>query len=319
MSWYICNEGEREWLKSFLPLGVNLGLYSNLVVPDGSLTVAGLTELLATGGRGYAQIPLTRDLLETVETTAKWLISQDSAGKAKGQYGLVATPQPWTFNAVDVADATTVYGIFAFIWVLPFDAGSKEIKVGDTIKGGTSLATGLVTAVEVQSGTWAAGTAAGYLKIMTKTGTFQNDEDIYRAGEIATFVAAPTAAGDTYSVGDTFKVVTGGEDGVGTVLTLTGGDNSPVATIGVNPGFGGRNYTVGAGKVTTKLYGGGNDALTVEIATLATAAYAVSNTGVTGDAHKKLIGVEAFAAGTLIDTVGQIINVLPIFNLATAP
>lgn len=320
MSWYVPNEGEKEWLKSFVPLGVNLGLYSNLVVPDGSLTIASLTELLATGGRGYAPIALSRDLLETVETTAKWYISQDSAGKAKGQYGLAATPQAWTFNAVDVADVTTVYGIFAYVWVLPFDTGVKEIKVGDTIKGGTSAATGLVTDVEVQSGTWAAGTAAGNLKIMTKTGTFQNNENIYVQGEIATFVAAPTAAGDTYSVGDTFKIVQSGADGgVGVVLTLTGGDNTPVATIGVNPGAGGRNYTVGAGKVTAKLNGGGNDALTVEIATLATAAYAQTNTLATADASKKIVGVEAFSAGTLIDTVGQQITALPIFNLSTAP
>jgi hypothetical protein len=319
MSWYVPNEGEREWLKRLLTLGINLGLYANQVGPDGSLTVAGLTELLATGGRGYSRIALPPDLLETMETTGKWLISQDSTGKAKGQCGLASAPQAWIFNEVDVADVTTVYGIFAFIWVLPFDAGSKEIKVGDTIKGATSGATGIVTAVEVQSGTWAAGTAAGNLKIMTKTGTFQNDENICLQGEIATFVAAPTAAGDLYSVGDTFKILTGGEGGVGFVLSLTGGDNSPVATIGVNPGAGGRNYTVGGGKATAKLNGGGNDALTVEIATLATAPYAVSNTGGTGDALKKLIGIEAFNAGTLIESVGQMVNVLPIFTLATAP
>ena len=319
MTVYVPNVGEKEMLKDFLlTQGVILGLYSNVVVPDGSLTVDGLTELLATGGRGYAQIPLSHDLLETVETIAKWYISQDSAGKAKGQYGLAATPQAWTFNAVDVADVTTAYGIFAFTWVVPFDAGSKEIKVGDTIKGGTSGATGLVTGVEVQSGTWGAGTAAGYLKIMTKTGTFEDDENLYVQGEIATLTAAPTAAGDLYSVGDTFKIITGGEGAIGTVMTLTGGDNSPVATINVNPGAGGRNYTVGTGRATLKLNGGGNDALTVAIASLATAAYAVANTGATADAHKKLLWTEAFSAGTLIDTVGQKIEYLPIFTLATA-
>ena len=43
-----------------------------------------------------------------------------------------------------------------------------------------------------------------------------------------------------------------------------------------------------------------------------------TNTGATADASKKLIGVEAFSAGTLITTVGQEITVLPIFNLSTA-
>jgi hypothetical protein len=317
MSMYVPNVGEKEALKDFLlSQAIVLGLYKAPLVGDGSLTIDSLEELPTGGGRGYAQKALTNNLVEGAAAADKWAIAVNAAGKAEGQYHNAALE--WVFNTVDVADANTAYGIFGYTWILPFDAGSKEIKVGDTIKGGTSAATGIVTAVEINSGTWAAGTAAGYLKIKTKTGTFINDENIYVAGEIATLVAAPTAAGDTYSVGDTFKITTGGEGGVGFVLTLTGGDNSPVATIGVNPGSGGRNYTVGAGKATVKLNGGGNDALTVEIATLATAAYAVANTGITGDAHRKLLYIEPFSTGKLVEINGQKITYVPKTTLSSA-
>lgn len=318
VSIYCPNEGEKEALRAFLQNNaLVLGIYRNQVVPSGSTRLSDLTELTTGGGRGYARKELTNEMLATLRTASKWFITLNSLDKAEGQYDTGALT--WTFNAVDVADAYTAYGVFAFTWVVPFDAGATEIKVGDTIKGGTSAATGIVTQVTVESGTWAAGTAAGYLNIKTKTGTWVNDENIYVQGQIATFVAAPTAAGDLYSVGDTFKIVqTGADGGVGFVLTLTGGDNTPVATIGVNPGDGGRNYTIGAGKVTAKLTGGGNDALTVEIATLSTAAYAVTNTGVTADAHQRLMAVWALSSGEAIDTNGQTITADVKISMSTA-
>jgi hypothetical protein len=307
LSVYVPNEGEKEALKAILQTeALVVGLYKTAIIPDGNTTFLTLTEMPTGGGRGYVAKELTNDLVEAALAANKWFIYTNALGKGEGAYH--NAPLSWSFNAVDVADVNTVYGVFAYTWVLPFDNGSKEIKVGDTVQA-TGGATGIVTGVCVQSGTWAAGTAAGYLNIKTKTGTFADGEDIWVKGEISVLVAAPTVAGDTYSVGDTFKIVQTGADGaVGVVLSLTGGDNSPVATIGVNPGAGGRNYTVGAGKVTAKLNGGGNDALTVEIAALATAAYAKTNTGATADAHKKLMAVWPHATGTLIDTEGQAIT-----------
>jgi hypothetical protein len=307
VSVYVPNEGEIEALKSIIQNdALVLGLYKVGVSADGSMGVATLSELTTGGGRGYAPIVLTNDLLRTLRTASKWFLSTNALGKAEAAYNDV--PLVWTMTAADVADVSTAYGVFAYTWVLPFDAGAKEIKVGDTIKGGTSGALGTVTAVCVESGTWAAGTAAGYLNIKTKTGTFQDNENIYVQGEVATFVAAPTVAGDTYSIGDLFRLTSGDGKAMGVVLSLTGGDNTPVATIGTVPGYGGRDYTVGAGKVTAKLSGGGNDALTVEIASLATAAYAVTNTGLTADATKKLMAVWPFASGVAITTVGQTIT-----------
>jgi len=301
---YAPNVGEIEALKAvLLTEGLVLGLYKAQIIPDGNTVIGTLTEMPTGSSRAYVEKELSTDIVEDALTASKWYVSVNSQGKAEGAYHNAALS--WAFNGYDVADGNTVYGVFAYTWVLPFDAGSKEIKVGDTVKGATSAATGIVTGVCVQSGSWGAGTAAGYLNIKTKTGTFQNDENIYVVGEIATLVAAPTAAGDTYSVGDLFRLTSGDGRAVGVVLTLTGGDNSPVATIGTVPGYGGRGYAVGTGKVTAKITGGGNDALTVEIATLATAAYAVANTGTNGDALKKLMAVWAFAAGIAITTDGQ--------------
>jgi len=46
--------------------------------------------------------------------------------------------------------------------ILKFDSGSVEPVAGETLTGATSAATGTVSEVELVSGTWAAGTAAGY-------------------------------------------------------------------------------------------------------------------------------------------------------------
>jgi hypothetical protein len=51
--------------------------------------------------------------------------------------------------------------------------GTYEIAVGDVITGATSAATATITKVVLSSGSWAAGTAAGYLYFASQTGTFQ--------------------------------------------------------------------------------------------------------------------------------------------------
>ena len=160
-SLYVPNTGEMEDLKSILvgqPLV--LGLYKTQIAQDNSLTMASLSEMPTGGGRTYAQIALTNVVVEDAKAAAKWYMSQNAAGKAQGQYDLDTTFQTWTFAAQEVTDANTVYGIFGFTWIVPFASGAKEIKVGDSIYGAAG-ATGIVTKVELNSGTWAAGTAAG--------------------------------------------------------------------------------------------------------------------------------------------------------------
>lgn len=51
--------------------------------------------------------------------------------------------------------------------------GTTEIVAGNTITGATSAATAVVGRVVLTSGTWGAGTAAGYFYLNSQTGTFQ--------------------------------------------------------------------------------------------------------------------------------------------------
>lgn len=178
MSIYVPNVGEKELLMSILKSqAIILGIHKNQVIPDGNTTINTLEELPSGGGRGYAAKVLTNDIVEAAAAADKWYVSINSSGKAEAQYSNAALE--WAFNSVDVADGNTAYGIFGYTYVLPFDAGEGEIKVGDTVTGGTSGATGVVTEVVVKSGTWGGSDAAGFLSIKNKSATaFQNDEEI---------------------------------------------------------------------------------------------------------------------------------------------
>lgn len=66
-------------------------------------------------------------------------------------------------------------------WVIPFSSGgTNQINAGDRIKGATSGAICTVEEVLLASGTWAAGSAAGFLTVQegTLTGTF-GSENVY--------------------------------------------------------------------------------------------------------------------------------------------
>lgn len=72
--------------------------------------------------------------------------------------------------------------------------GTYEIEEGDTVTGGTSGATAVITRVALQSGSWAAGDAAGFLIMASATGTFQaEDLDVGANANVATIAADKTA------------------------------------------------------------------------------------------------------------------------------
>ncbi len=83
-----------------------------------------------------------------------------------------------------------VENIFGTEWVLPFTTGTIEIKVGDSITGADSSTTGYVCGIEITSGTWGGGDAAGNLSLRRIAGDFQA-ENIKISGVI---VAATTGA-----------------------------------------------------------------------------------------------------------------------------
>lgn len=305
------NIGELEALEALVSRkAMIVGLYKNSVVPtDGSLTIASLTEMPTGGGRGYAPIALPRTLNYTALALNQWYLSLNSSGKAQAQFSNVA--QQWTMAAADVADGNTVQGMFVYCLKIPFITGTVEIKVGDTIKGVTSAATGIVTGVVLTSGTWALGTAAGYIYIETQTGTWQTAENITRQGAVATVTVV--AAGLNYAVGDIIQITQTGGSSIKLVVSTIGGGGAVTGVVVVSGGMG---YALATGLPTTHLSGSGNDALTITIASLATTAYAVSATATqnSGDSWKELLGVNAMSSPTQITQVGQPITVTPILS-----
>lgn len=314
MTLYVPNVGEKECLKAILQgKAMVLGLFNTALVPDGNTIFSSFTEMLTGGGRGYAKVELTNEIVESAAAAGKWYVSTDANGKAIGQYGAVA--QEFAFAAADVADAASVYGAFMYTWRIPFDTGAIEIRPGDVVYGGTSHAYGVVTMVELQTGTWAAGTAAGYLYVKGKSGTFVDSEHLTIYGAIATL--AVNVGGTGYAVGDIIQVASPlasyGRPAKLVVSTISVGVVTGLVV--VDPGQG---FAVDTGLVTTHLSGSGDNALTINVSTLATTTFADTNTGTSfsGDAHKQLLYVEVFPspAPYAVTTAGQKVTYLPKFG-----
>ena len=72
--------------------------------------------------------------------------------------------------------------------------GTYVIAEGNTITGATSAATAVITRVVLESGSWAAGTAAGRLIFASQTGTFQAENlDVGANLNVATIAANSSA------------------------------------------------------------------------------------------------------------------------------
>jgi hypothetical protein len=313
VSVYIVNEGEKEALKAvLLQGGLVVGLYKNQIIPDGNTIFASLEEMPTGGGRGYAPVVLTNDMKEGVAAADWWTMLVNAFGKAEGVYDDAALE--WTFLAPDVADVNTVYGAFGYTLVLAFTAGLQPIKVGDVLRQGAVCAE--VTGVNLTSGSWAAGTAAGNLYLKRQSGTFVAGATLVdvskptATSEIKVLTAAPVAAGTGYAVGDLFAIGTG-TGGVGRVTAVTGGVVTAVELL-----TGGKDYTV-ATHATTKISGTGDNVLTVAVASLYTSGPAVTIATIAGDSSKKLIFVETLTTSILVEILGQKISYQPKLTMST--
>jgi len=99
---------------------------------------------------------------------------------------------------------------------LGFDSGgTAELLVDTKIEGGTSEATGIVRFVELTSGTWAGGDAAGWIYFEKTTGTFQDNESINRT--------KPTSSSNIATVDGTIEGNIGNGNTIFAVKTATGG------------------------------------------------------------------------------------------------
>lgn len=87
---------------------------------------------------------------------------------------------------------------------LSFTSGTGEIVDGQTVTGATSGATGVVSRVVLQSGTWGAGTAAGRLILSSTTGTFTAAENL-QVGGVTKAIGGGAASQITLSPGGRFQ------------------------------------------------------------------------------------------------------------------
>jgi hypothetical protein len=100
-------------------------------------------------------------------------------------------------GAAIVRDALIDPGYLA--WPMAFTGGGTDVpRVGDVIAGATSGHTGEIVKIEVTSGSWAAGDAAGVLWLRKVSGEFQAENLDIAAREITDF--ASIAAGLTVTV-----------------------------------------------------------------------------------------------------------------------
>ena len=316
MAIYIPNISEIAVLKSILlQRAMTIGLYVNSIIPDGSTLFSTLTEMTTGAGYGYAPIALENVVKESATPTAgMWTIVTNSSGKASAVYAAVA--QSWVFLAPDVALLPTIYGVFGWSRVLPFTAASQPIFPGDVIRQGAVCAQ--VTGVNVTSGSWAAGTAAGDLYIKNQVGTFLVGATLVDASkvtsisEIKVLTAAPVAAGLTYAVGDRFLIGTG-SGGVGRVTAIVAATGAVTA---VELLSGGVSYTV-ATHATTKIDGAGDGNLTVAVASLITSGPAVAFATLAGDSDRKLMFVESLTTSIPVTTLGQSVSYTPTLTMST--
>lgn len=109
------------------------------------------------------------------------------SGETVGNAAAINVETGWIPDRVEVYNATDgdlVTVGFPNRMVIPFSGGgTNELAVGDTITGATSGATGVIASVLLYSGTWAAGTAAGFFVVERDdiVGTFASENVVGEA------------------------------------------------------------------------------------------------------------------------------------------
>lgn len=126
-------------------------------------------------------------------------------------------------------------------YIIPFSGGGTvEIVAGNTITGATSQATAVIEEVLLYSGTWAAGTAAGFFVVRDVSGTFQS-ENVYSDDADSSGSDDATV---TANVNYTMSII---DSGSGTTdLAAQTGNDAISKYVGV-AGSNAKGFTVGSG------------------------------------------------------------------------
>jgi hypothetical protein len=150
---------------------------------------------------------------------------------------------PDRVQVYNLTDGTIYTEGFLSRWNIPFSSGgsnSNVISAGDKILGSTSGATAVVESVLIQSGSFAAGTAAGFLIVAEGglTGTFQSENVSILSGATA---GTTTAAAVTANVVLSVKTDTA-------AAPVTG--NSALSRLEGTAGTSGSGFTIGSSVAT---------------------------------------------------------------------
>jgi hypothetical protein len=147
-------------------------------------------------------------LQDAMETARTAIGTVPGSGNMRGVTELNGTVYAFRDNAG--ATAVDMYKSSASGWTkvdlgfrIPFTSGgTTEISEGDTLTGDISGSTATLTRVALQSGSWAAGDAAGYFIMASASGAFQAEE--VNTG-LATIAADKVA--NTLTVGGRFDCI----------------------------------------------------------------------------------------------------------------
>lgn len=101
-----------------------------------------------------------------------------------------------------------------------FESGSESVRVHHVLRGAISEATGVVRAIEFQSGSWIGGTAAGYIYFSQVTGTFVDGEELNRIKPTGVANVATTSSVLQGDMEDSFVVKTA--DGTDVLISVSG-------------------------------------------------------------------------------------------------
>lgn len=169
----------------------------NLNVGAGTIGVS--TGGTVTGGESNAK--LNAQYIDLAADYYRTLISAiPGSGKVLGVW--LYNDVVYGFRNNGGGTAAAMYASSASGWTavslgyeLPFKTGSAVIAEGNTVVGGTSGASAVVTRVRLESGTWGAGTAAGGLIFASITGgPFQNGENLKVGGATKAVANGPSQA-----------------------------------------------------------------------------------------------------------------------------
>jgi hypothetical protein len=167
----------------------------------GGVTKATSTAAPVTGGASTALLNAQYTNLAADQYRAD-IAAVPGSGDILGVHRYSNNSKIYAFRNNAGGTAAEMYGSSTSGWVkveLGFElaftsGGTTEIADGDTITGATSGATAVVARVVLESGSWAAGTAAGRFIFASQTGTFQAENiDVGASLNLATIAGNSSA------------------------------------------------------------------------------------------------------------------------------